>query len=173
MTPFMVILAVVTVASIAASLFFFARYVNVKVEIDTYSNEVLDLESANNHLLRQLNDLKGAKKTVITTKLPQPNDWTAGDCVALKNFLKSEVGHALMQRARAMEFNRAVTNAAAGTNHAAGITTGINQTLNWIESLASDEMHSKLSRPAGDQAGQTNTTDGDQDDAALVEKYSP
>lgn len=180
MTTLVVILTTATLASSAAALFFFLRSVNDNVKIKAltqdkwdFHQEVVDLEQANNELLEQILSLK---QTVLErlpkTTLPQPNGWTPDNCLALNKFLKSDTGHALMQRGRAMEFNRAISNARAGTEHAAGMTVGITETFNWIESLASDEMFKEISRPSGEQDG-NHTTDGEQDDAALVERYSP
>lgn len=110
---------------------------------------------------------KGAPANVV--------GWQADNVLELRAFLKTPTGQLLMQRARAMEYNRSIANAndVMHTQHSAGVTVGINGTLNWIESLASDQVLQNLSGPTADQVGKTDTASGDHDDAALVEKFSP
>lgn len=100
-------------------------------------------------------------------------DWLASDCINLRKFLLSPTGKTLISRARRMEYNRAVENArdTFHSQHSAGVTVGIADTLNWIESLASDELFQKLSLPT-DAQPENNTASGD-GEAALVEKFSP
>lgn len=107
--------------------------------------------------------------------LPTAVPWTVEDVLELRKFLLHPTGLKLLERGRAMQFDRAVANSrdVFHTQHSAGVTVGISDTLNWIESLASDQLYQNLSRPSGDQDGNPNTASGEQDDAALVEKFSP
>lgn len=103
---------------------------------------------------------------------PISPDWLSSDILSLRKFLNDESGRKLIQRGRAISF----ANAIAGSNdqfhtvHSAGRTAGFSEALNWIESCASDEM---LSRVTGAQATKQNTSDSEQDDAALLERFSP
>lgn len=109
------------------------------------------------------------------SKPPLALPWTPDDILELRKFLQSPTGAKLMERARAMEYDRAVANSrdTFHTQHSAGVTVGIADTLMWLESLASDALYQNLSRPSGAQDGNPNTASGDQDDAALVERFSP
>ena len=118
---------------------------------------------------------KTAKRSRVAV-LPKPaQPWLLSDVIALRAFINSPTGANLISRGRAMEYTCAVRNArdTFHTQHSAGVTVGIGDTLNWIESLASDETLSKLSLPTDDQPENQNTASGEHDDAALVEKYSP
>lgn len=72
-----------------------------------------------------------------------------------------------------MEYNRAIQNArdAVNASHSSGVTVGISDTLNWIESLASNECFQQISGTTADQVENTTAVgDGETD---LAEKYSP
>ncbi len=107
---------------------------------------------------------------------PLSAPWMVDDVLNLAKFLETPTGIKLRQRARAMEYSTAVSSCrdAFHTAHSAGIATGVSDTINWLESLASDEMRQKLSVPTPDDVGNPhNTADSEHDDAGLVEKYSP
>lgn len=108
-------------------------------------------------------------------KLPLVIPWTQDDVLELRKFLKHPTGLKLIERAMAMQFDRAVANSrdTFHTQHSAGVTVGISDTIAWIESLASDQLYQNLSGPTADQVGKTDTASGEQDDAALVERFSP
>lgn len=115
-----------------------------------------------------------AKKPVAKNVPPSvPMPWTTANCLALRKFLQSPDGQIFFQRARAMEYNRAIQNArdAVNASHSSGVTVGISDTLNWIESLASNECFQQISGTTADQVENTTAVgDGETD---LAEKYSP
>lgn len=99
-------------------------------------------------------------------------DWLSSDILNLRRFLGTETGAKLMQRGRSLEYSNAISGAKDQfhTVHSAGRTAGFSDALNWIDSCASEEM---FSRVTGVQATKQNTSDSEQDDAALLEKFSP
>jgi hypothetical protein len=117
---------------------------------------------------RQRPDIPGAP--IIAPTIPP--DWTTADVSALRGFFNTATGGKLLQRGRAMEYSMAVTACGDSmhTVHSAARAAGISDTLNWLESLASDKM---LSRLTGAQVRNLNPATSDQDDAELAERYSP
>jgi hypothetical protein len=99
----------------------------------------------------------------------QASDWTKSEAEILRTFLNSPTGQLLIQRARFLEAANAIkgANDVFHTQHSAGRTAGFSDAINWLESLASDETISKLSRVPATQ--EQITMDGQQDEAAPVD----
>lgn len=140
--------------------------VNLSLKNAGLRGEISFLKESNSELHSKLS-------TRNEHKLPQPFEWNVDLLLSLRKFLTSDTGVVLMGKARGMEFNVAIQNAKQGTPFAAGVTTGISEAFNWIQSLASDEMFEKLSRPSGESDGNKNTAVEDIGDPDLVERYSP
>lgn len=116
---------------------------------------------------------------VSSGPIPAPESalaWTVADVLNLRKFLQSDTGAKLLQRARAMEYNIAVNACrdAVHTAHSAGMAAGVSDTVQWLQSLAGEEMRQKLSEPTPVEVGKPHhTADSEHDDAGLVARYSP
>lgn len=99
---------------------------------------------------------------VVLTKA----DWDPDNAAALAAFLKTELGQDLTNRLRLVAATVAINGAAerVTTIHAAGISTGWNECIRYFLSL---------SRVSGVQDTQPNTEQAPQDEASLLELYSP
>lgn len=98
------------------------------------------------------------------------SDWTGQEAMMLKTFLTSPTGILLMQRARWVEATNAINGAADvfHTQHSAGRSQGFSDAVNWLESLASDQLINAISRPTGDSGG-NDTADAEQSGSVLAE----
>lgn len=107
---------------------------------------------------------------------PIAPDWTQPDVLALRNFLtKTETGVKLIQRGKALVSFTAVRACkdVMHTTHSAAQAGGMNEMINWLLSLASDEMHQKLSQPTGEQVEQQTSAQRPQSEAEFRELLSP
>jgi hypothetical protein len=101
---------------------------------------------------------------------PQAPTWTDDDIIDFGKFLNSMTGQRFVAKARAMEYNRAITlpRDVFHTQHCAGQVTGISDTITWMLSLA----QIKLSEALADSSANT-AADAHQDEDALLKQYSP
>lgn len=99
--------------------------------------------------------------------LPPVTEWGESEARVWRTFLESPTGKTLMLRARGLEYANAVRGAQDQfhTVHSAGRTAGITDALNWLESLASDQM---ISRSSGAQ-DENLTADREQNGTEPVE----
>lgn len=107
-----------------------------------------------------------AKNRSKEQKLPTlAPEWSAGDVQYFAKFLSTPTGQKLLQRAHALEYANAITNAGDvfHTQHSAGQTHGFSECLKWLQSLASDKMLSVLTA-----AQSENPIDSPQDEGEEI-----
>lgn len=107
---------------------------------------------------------------------PIAPEWTQPDVLALRKFLQNtETGAKLVARGKALVAFTAVRACkdVMHTTHSAAQAGGMNEMLNWLLSLASDEMHQKLSQPTGDQVEKQTSEERTQSESAFRELLSP
>ncbi len=104
----------------------------------------------------------------LSAPSPAP-EWTAADVSTLRAFLQTPTGQSLLKRGHAQEFNTAISACQdpMHTVHSAARAAGFSDAIQWLESLASDQM---LSRLTGDQV--KNTDAQEQNDLSASERRS-
>jgi hypothetical protein len=109
---------------------------------------------------------------------PLAPDWLPEFEQAWKVFLARDVGHALMERLRAIEYHVALAACKAGSAHAAGSALGWTECRQWLESISrSSARQSDGPSRAGADLAQTesqNLLDTQPlGEAELCERLSP
>lgn len=117
-----------------------------------------------------------AKKTAIPVLfLPSvAPEWTTLDISNLRQFLLTPTGQSLIKRwdAACLDVAKRANKDTITTTHSAGHSVGFNEAMQWVLSLASQQMLEKLSAPEAVKSENIQQP-GTYEDSDLLTRFSP